>query len=173
MLYIRHAQKAYRNGGANEFSLDPGLTEEGKQRSRIKFHKLVVKYGVPSKIVTSPYLRARETAQIAHDVIFEETGHDIKIIHDPIIGEYLGHQFNRDIFQCLRPDTLNHNPIPPEEWEQYSARIYNHVKIAEENTWFISHGIVIQSIAYFNGKKIPYPSELGGICIQNTGIIAI
>lgn len=172
MLYIRHAQKLYHNGGSDAFPLDPGLTQEGKFKARERFHQLLQKYGPPPKIVSSPYLRARETAQIAHDVILEETGSSVVITYDPAIGEYLGHQKTRNIQTDLHPETLACNPFPPETWNQYSYRVRKHISTPQSGGWYITHGIVIDSIAFFHKKKIPYPDELGGVAIQD-GVISV
>jgi broad specificity phosphatase PhoE len=171
MLYIRHAQKLYRNGHHHEFSLDPGLTDSGRESAKVKFAQLIQIYGIPSLIISSPYLRTRETANIARDIIYEQTHILIEIIYDPAIGEYLGHQTHRDLQQSLHPDTIIHNPIPPEQWKQYSARISKHIKTSTQSSvWYITHGLVIQSVAFFHGRKIPHPNELEGICIRNATV---
>lgn len=173
MLYIRHGQKAYNNGASTEFSLDPHLTESGRDACKVRFRSLVEKYGIPMKIISSPYLRARETATIASEVIYEITNKTIEISYDPLIGEYLGHHNGKDINKCLHEETLVHNPIPPEQWKQYSARVRKHTREAQTNVWYITHGLIIQSIALFNGTKIPHPSELTGIYIDTNGISMI
>ena len=175
MFYIRHAEKAYNNGSNIEFSLDPHLTDDGREAAHAKFQYLVTQYGTPSKIISSPYLRTRETAQIAANTIFELTGTHIDIICDHHIGEYLGHHKKKNINECLRPETLIHNPVPPEEWKEYSYRIRTHLKYAQRDSyiWYITHGIVIKSIAFFHKNDIAYPSELEGIMIDHTGIHTI
>lgn len=173
MLYIRHAQKAYRNGESETLCLDPYLTEAGIEASKQKFRYLVETHGIPTKIVCSPYLRARETANIAADVICDITGEKIEVSCDPLIGEYLGHHKNKDISKCLHEETLIHNPIPPENWKEYSARVRKHTRFAKHNIWYVTHGLVIQSIAFFHGEKITYPSELEGILIQDKNVTLI
>ena len=170
MLYIRHAQKLYRNGSSSTFSLDPGITNEGREAAKLKFSQLIKLHGIPSKIISSPYLRTRETAQIAHDVIFEASGKSIEITYEPLIGEYLGHHNNKDISKCLRSETLIHNPIFPEDWVHYSQRIRKYLERDHDFGWYITHGIVIQSISVFSGKKINYPNELEGIIINSNEI---
>lgn len=172
MLYIRHAQKAYRNGNAKEFSLDPGLTEQGREAARNKFRELIRLHGIPSQIISSPYLRARETAQIAREVIAEANQSSVQVSCDSLIGEYLGHHRGIDLSQTLRPETLLHDPIPPEHWKQYSTRVRRHVKFTCDTKlagpiWYITHGIVIKSIAFFRGYEITYPCELSGIKIDD------
>ncbi len=171
MLYIRHAEKEYKNGKNEEFSLDPDITEKGKIESLNKFKLLVDKYGVPEKIITSPYLRTRTTAEIAQSVIFEQKNIHVKIEYDNQLGECLKNQRDKDLNICLRPETLIHNPIPSENLNEYNNRIYNHTKKAQYNTWYITHGFNISTIASIKKIKIKYPDELCGIMIDNDGKI--
>lgn len=166
-LYIRHGEKSYSNGNYDEFSLDPGLTENGKFQAKDRFKQLLNLYGIPATIVSSPYLRARETAQIAHDVIFEETGIFIQIIYDPIIGEYLGNQKLRYNSKSLHNDTLIHNPIPPENWNVFVRRVNKHYKSHPHSGWYITHGVFIQQFAKLHNITMKRPSELNGILITN------
>lgn len=166
MLYIRHGPKLYKNGDSSSYPLDPPLTPEGKNTARNKFRSLLQRFGPPPKIVSSPYLRARETAKIAQDVIFEDTGKTVPIVYDSAIGEYLGHQKNCDMKRDLYPETLQLNPLPPETWNQYSYRVRTHFNKTKDDGWYITHGLVINSIAFFHKKKF-YPSELEGIFIDS------
>lgn len=172
MLYIRHGEKAYKNGGSEDYSLDPPLTEQGRIVAKEKFQQLIRNYRTPNKIVSSPYLRTRQTAEIAADVIFGETGVKIEILCDPNIGEYLNDQKYKDINNCLRYETLVHNPVPPQNLKQYNKRAHKHNRLATPDIWYITHGMFIQSIAYFNGTKIKYPSVSEGIYV-NKGIITL
>ena len=94
MLYIRHGQKSYSNGKSTIYSLDPDLTENGRLQAYNKFKYLLNNFGIPKIIISSPYLRTRETAEIAKTVILEQTNIEIPIIYDSSIGEYLGNQTN-------------------------------------------------------------------------------
>jgi broad specificity phosphatase PhoE len=170
-LYIRHSFKEYKNGKNEEFSLDPDITEEGKLAAREKFIMLVNTYGVPNQIISSPYLRARTTAHIAADVILELTGKQINITCDRYVGECLEHQIGKDLNVCLRPETLQHRPIPPETKQQFNKRMFIHTKKAKQNVWYILHGRNIYTIASIKKQKIQYPAELCGIHINDDGII--
>jgi broad specificity phosphatase PhoE len=169
MLYIRHGEKSYKNGQSDIFSLDPNLTDSGKEQAKDFFRSILNIYKIPPKIVSSPYLRARETAKIAHDIILEKTGKKIPILYDSYIGEYLGHQKNITLQDGLHPETLALNPIPHETFQQYSYRIRKHMKTATD-AWYITHGMVLKSIAYFKGSEIDYPDPLGAIYINNGNI---
>jgi phosphohistidine phosphatase SixA len=170
-LYIRHAEKEYKNGKNEEFSLDPDITEEGKISAFNKFKLLFATYGAPERIITSPYLRTRTTAEMARSVIFEQTNIYIEIEYDNQLGECLKNQKDKDLDICLRPETLIHNPIPSESLKQYNNRIYAHTKKSQYNTWYITHGFNIYTIASIKKCKIKYPAELCGIMIENDGKI--
>jgi len=163
-LYIRHAEKEYKNGNNDEFSLDPDITEKGKIDALNKFKLLLDEYGPPEKIISSPYLRTRATAQIAQSVILEQINLQIKIEYDNKLGECLKNHPNKDLTVCLRPETLIHNPIHPETNIQFNNRIYNHK--SKSNTWYITHGLNIYTIASMKKCKIKYPDELCGVVID-------
>jgi len=170
-LYIRHAEKEYKNGKNDEFSLDPDITEEGKILAYKKFKSLHDQYGTPEKIITSPYLRTRSTAEVARSVIFQETNIFIDIEYDNQLGECLKNQKDKDLNICLRSETLTHNPIPPETSWQYNKRIYNHTLNSQYNIWYITHGFNIYTVASIKNQKIQYPNELCGIVIDANGKI--
>ena len=173
MLYIRHGQKSYCNGKSLNYSLDPDLTEFGRLNAKNRFEYLLNKFGIPDVIITSPYLRTRETAQIAQNVILEQTGQFIPIMYDPLIGEYLGNQKNVPFVNGLRPETLQYNPVPHETWDQFSQRVEDHVVSDKLSGWYVTHGLFIQKISSKYGFNIPYPKELTGIYIDNNHIEVI
>ena len=178
MLYIRHSEKLYKNGENTEYQLDPGLTENGKVNAMIKFDQLL-KYGIPSIIYCSPYLRTRETAIIAQYVVKHNTNTNVQIIVDNLLSEYLGNQKNVNFEEDVHKETLQYNPLPSETWKEYMDRIKQHIKINNQLQndnkiiWYISHGLVIQSISFFYGTKIKYPSTLGGFIKINDNIEVI
>lgn len=163
MLYIRHGEKMYANGKAEDFRMDPPLTMQGKIDALNKFKELLKKYGPPPVIVCSPFLRARETARIAKNVIFLETGESVEIIYNASIGEYLGNHENVNATD-LYPETLKYNPILKEDMKEFIYRVNNHVSV---EAWFITHGIFIQKLASKLGHKIKYPSNLEGFYLKN------
>lgn len=173
MLYIRHSYKKYANGMSTTFSLDPPLTDHGREKAQEKFTQLLKKYGVPDKITTSPFLRARETAQIAQDVILSETGISVPIKYDRDIGENLEHHQDKDIKQHLRPETLQYLPYPPEKHWQFVKRVKNHRLSDPGNGWYITHGYIIYCLAKQYKQTIKYPHELQGIYIENNNITNI
>lgn len=174
MLYLRHADKQYANGNSKMFPLDPGITKKGKEKIITLVPYYIKKYGTPSTIISSPYYRTRQTTSIIASTIYNITGKTVNVSYDSIIGEYLGHQKIQNIATCLRPETLSYAPIYLETWEQYITRITEHKQDTENsknNIWYVTHGLLIQSISSLYGKKIEYPGSLQGFYIDNGDII--
>lgn len=176
IIFIRHAEKLFENGNSEQYALDPGITKEGAKKARIKFRNLIRQYGIPPQIISSPYLRTRQTALIAQKTIFDLTGIKTPIIYEPAIGEYLGFQKNINVHKDLLAQTLHLHPVTKETWKQYSKRIYDFTQYITDRSfdgWFISHGLVIQSISFFKGNKIEYPLALAGWALDQNEIILI
>jgi broad specificity phosphatase PhoE len=180
MLFIRHGEKEYRNGHSSEFPLDPGLTEEGKKAAYDKFYKLCDLLGPPNRIVCSPYLRTRETAEIAREAVNawkqdkgKNWARDPEIIHERRIGEFLGNHMNCVMGRDVRPMTLLHDPVPPETLTSFRRRVsefyYNH----HGPGWYVTHGILIQTIAYYNNYSLEHPEPLGGVYITRTSFTRV
>ena len=128
MLYVRHSKKSYKNGASKRFPLDPPLTDDGWRLAESRFRELVDRYGPPELIISSPYLRTRETAKIAQQAVLESTGTHVEINYDPAIGEYLGNQTSISLEDGVTPETLALNPIPHETLNQYRYRVGQHVR---------------------------------------------
>lgn len=183
MLYIRHSQKMYDNGEAVPYPLDPGLTENGRRLAYARFAELFDSYyplhGMPKKIVSSPFCRTRETAYIAQEVIRCKTDVIVPVEFDPTVGEYLNKK-NRDLAlerSSYRSDTLkvmNRIFIDGNKKTLINRLKRSQVTQHENGVWYITHGIVIQKIAYIisvhnksiDGEKfdwVKYPDILTGI----------
>lgn len=173
-LYIRHGLKQYSNGKSETYPLDPGLTEEGKLLAEIQFRAYLPAHGVPQIIRTSPYLRARETAEIAQNVITEITGVNVPIVIDRWMGEYLGHQKGHTNSDSFRPETYRHNPVPPENFGQFKTRVKRWLhKKPNENAWYITHGLFIKEVGQQLGCKMSNPDELHGIAVRDGEVTVI
>jgi broad specificity phosphatase PhoE len=86
-IFIRHGEKAYANskGPEGQPSHDPPLTKDAELAISKKREELTSKYGKPKSIMSSPYLRARETSRIL-------SGGDVEIMNISSLSEFLGHQ---------------------------------------------------------------------------------
>lgn len=161
-IYIRHAQKAYRNGRApsNNPNHDPPLTERGKRETRKLAEKLLQYYSVPTRIITSPYLRARQTALILAEVVAAKS-RSIAVKCERDLSEYLGNHSDKSLDVTI--ETAMHNPPHPESYSCFQQRILRYhctyIKGDQEVIWIVTHGIVINEILNFWGLpqiKIPY-----------------
>jgi len=150
LCFLRHAEKEYRNSEAEIYKHDPGIKEIGMERSKKVALKLIETYGEPTKIVSSPYRRTRETAMIMNMMLknpFEE------IVIERKLSEYLGN--HNEVPIDVTTATKIHNPPHPENFDGMKKRVKKFVdKIRKEFysnpksiIWFISHGIIIKQIA--------------------------
>lgn len=173
-IYIRHAHKAYKNGKPlvqknnitsskdqrYSYAHDPPLTQEGKKAASRLAEELLKKYPVPTQIITSPYLRARETAAIMAGVIVKKySPTSIQILCQTDLSEYLGNHCKYQL--DVTPATARHNPPHPENFYRFRERIENHYSNwlpSEEVTWVITHGIIINEILrpFYPKQQIPY-----------------
>jgi len=152
-IYIRHADKQYKNMKSELFKHDPGITKFGVERSRKVALKLIEQYGEPVKIVSSPFRRARETAMIMN-MMLQNPLEEISI--DVTLSEYLGNHpnFPLDVTDATR----FHNPPHPETFEDMRKRVKKHLEKTKkkENVgviWYITHGLIIKQIAGYAGIK--------------------
>lgn len=153
-VFIRHAEKAYPNGNGNSLTdkkHDPPLTENGRKASIEKAKELVTLFGFPTRIISSPYRRCRETAESLLEGLkrigdskdcreggaskgreeskesrgYEESKECEKEI-DIRVAEYLGNHNNIDL--DITNETASFNIKHPETWRQFNVRINNYVK---------------------------------------------
>ena len=165
MLYVRHGFKSYPNSSKRKWGFDPPLRHNSIESTLQRFIHYVDLYGPPNTIITSPYLRCRQTAKLAQQAILEATGVTVDIICDSTIGEYLGNQTHTYSPALLRPETLEFDPIPPETFDQFHKRVLSHEPVP--NSWYITHGLVV-SILYEKHSHIrTKPKELQGFYLQN------
>lgn len=175
MIFIRHGEKEYKNGKCNLYPLDPDLTQEGKLMAYSKFSLLLATYGVPDKIIASPYLRTRTTADVARNLINDITGIQVEVIYDNYLSEFLKYDKynNTDMEMALRPETLQFNPMLPETHAEHKERMQDVLDTCIPNVWYITHGYNITTKAVAMGYKISYPQELCGIFIDDDHTITI
>lgn len=166
MLYIRHGEKLYDNGKSETFPLDPPLTDFGREEATEYFQSFVHTFGVPSKIVSSPYRRTRQTAKIAQDVIHKQTGVFVPIFVDTLISEYLGNQKNTNLEGAFHPNTEKYSPVPPETWTEFLLRVRLHSRLCTPDTWYVTHGLFIKTLAKWHGTDVPRPSPATGIFVS-------
>lgn len=159
MMLIRHSEKAYDN----KIGLDAELTEYGHQLAYDKFVDLYFRYGIPTKIVTSPYLRTRLTAIEAQQAILDHTGKMVPIYTQPLLSEFLNSsKYGYNLATQLSSDTIRLKAYKPQNKKQFYERMRKFVNQAEDNVWYITHGFNIQVAAEVCGHDIRYPDYVGG-----------
>lgn len=140
-VFIRHAEKQYKNGKANIFSHDPAIVDGQKLNIQALVNNLKRSHGNPDLIITSPYLRCRQTTQ----EIVKCLNVNVPIRIDNRISEFLGHHKSQDVHH----ETMKHNPPHPEIYKQFEGRVMDfYMSVSEDNRniWIISHGIVMKTI---------------------------
>ena len=166
LIYIRHAQKAYRNGCSQQYAQDPNITQAGFDACTLKAQELVKIYGMPTAIYCSPYLRCRQTA-IALNMALQEP---VPMYVDITLSEYLGNQTKQDI----RPCTAEYKPPFPEAWREFILRTRNHNPPEGSCVWIVTHGLVLSMIGkeHYNmqGKKKNWPL-LGGYITNGKALL--
>lgn len=174
IVYIRHADKEYKNMGAEIYKHDPGITKRGAEKARDVALNLVKKYGEPTEIKTSPFRRCRETGIEMASVLKEYK----ELIVDKDLSEFLGNHKDTELDVTI--STKIYNPPHPESFEDMKNRVYKHVqktkkvinkrevKGNEGVVWFVTHGLIIKQIANIFGIAITKsPRYLNSLCIYS------
>lgn len=173
-IYIRHADKLYANGRSDTYKHDPGIIPSEECKIRSLACKLISKYGLPTMIVSSPYLRTRQTAQCLHNVIASMYGRLTPMYCDVTIAEYLGNHPTDPL--DVTPDTQYYNPPHPETIYDLKNRVTSHdknVKVISENTWFITHGIVIKTLGRLYKSNYKHIDPLGAFYLSRAKLCPI
>jgi len=168
IIWLRHAEKAYGNskGPKDQPLHDPPILESEADRITLVSIDLAKRFGPPTHIFTSPFLRARETAIKMH-MALETAGYsrpkDLEV--DVKVEEYLGHQKPVGGTPSLDPETSKYTKaILGETSEALYQRVKEHIgvlsipdtlfKVCPEGTgtldnltvWVITHGVVITKV---------------------------
>lgn len=173
-IYIRHGDKAYDNGhpppgSSRKPAYDPPLTHKGKKKAVLLAEELLKKYPIPTRIITSPYLRARQTAiAMASVVVKKYSPCTIAINYDRNLSEYLGN--HRNAILDVTSTTAKCHPPHPETFKKFRDRVKRHytesIDLPGEVIWIITHGIIIKEIIreHYTRKAVPY---LGYITVES------
>lgn len=145
LTYIRHAEQTAHN------IRDPHIKPFDPKNYSYIF----------DLIITSPYLRTRETAIILNT-------QDKPIYVDTKISEYLSPKSRHQI-KTLDPSTEVYAPIPDygESWDQFTKRIdehFSYVQTFNQNILIVTHGLVVKYLhekltgtdIFGRGRNVPY-----------------
>jgi broad specificity phosphatase PhoE len=153
-IYIRHSDKLYKNGDRGH---DPPLTTKGRAKVEPLGRALVERYGVPLIIISSPFLRCRETSELLHRAIYEKTGKRVGIKCDREISEYLGNHADKPLM--VNEITQLYNPPHPETFYDMEDRVHKHNDKMRDldhdprPVWIVTHGLIMNRLIAFMGFK--------------------
>lgn len=176
IMWIRHGKKKYKNGKAIDGGRehDPGLINSLEEiHTLCKIIKK--KYGCPDMIITSPFLRTRQTAGLIQTYF----GDSIPIHIDTDITEFLGWVKPRGNVADI--DEVTKSFITPllgvENVNDVQLRVNKHLtkinlNVTDSmNVIVVTHGIIIKYIyKIITGNTINQIKELGGVTI-NKGVL--
>lgn len=169
-LFVRHAEKEYQNGSPVPYRFDPHITEQGRIHAKKRFRHFYKIVGNPDMIICSPYLRTRETAQVAQEVLLEED-HDVPIYCDSLLSEYLREQWNAESKDFHRSTWEAGPPILSEDSEERRERVKEFIEnIDDKNVWYVSHGVFLKEILHMHGYKRKHISVLDALLIKDDEI---
>lgn len=169
-IYIRHAEKEYKNGHTNSYKHDPSITPTGRDSIKDLVTFLVSTWGYPNTIICSPYRRARETVDnMLLSLQSTIPINTIQLYCDCSLSEYLGN-WKHDKLDVY-PDTQIFNPPHPEMFCQFRNRLRRHneyfIQQEEKNdtnvTWFVTHGLVISQLVNINHFYLKGPLPYLGV----------
>lgn len=177
IVWLRHGEKAYdnRKGPPGSLAYDPGLADGADVKIRSQAQRLL-KLSTPTYIITSPYLRARQTAEIlAKEAKLDRS----KILCDARLSEYLGNQ-RLPLQGRITKETAMCSVYPPgESFIAMKKRAVDSLQVLEqidkdETVWFVTHGIVMEQIHDELARRLQVKSSLKrpepatGFIIQDT-----
>jgi broad specificity phosphatase PhoE len=158
VVWIRHADKKFANrkGPKEAKQHDSPLKDDCDESINILTSELVKKYGIPDYILTSPFLRTRQTTEKMLDFISKNyKSYKIEIVYDKNISEFLG--FQHPYGEEADVEEITKNLFAPgkillgETLDELKLRTKKHVLSLNEyyqgNVWVITHGIVIKYIS--------------------------
>ncbi len=139
-IYFRHSEKEYENGKGVP-AHDPHLTKNGQELVFKTLNDLKLKS--PDMIITSPYIRTRETASLIKNY-YMSNNNNIEIYIDINLGEYLGNQYMEIEIDDI---TKKYGIVMDKNLNDLKKRIEDHYnyykKFKNKNIWFITHGIFL------------------------------
>lgn len=183
-VWIRHAEKLYNNGrpvGQGK-SYDPGIIDNIATRNKVYnlVEKLVKRLGVPEKIIVSPFLRTRQTAELIISYMNQKYRWTPAIEYSDDISEYLGFCKNKDSLIDLEEDTSKHisrSSLLNESITSLTNRVDKHIfhlHKNEKNVWVITHGIVMSKIFnFYNSFEPNRPEPLDYMVLEKNKLSAI
>jgi broad specificity phosphatase PhoE len=168
IVLIRHAEKLHES---TLQYYDSPIRKSEWYRGETLLQNYIMKHDIqPTKIISSPYLRTRETATILSRI----TGLDIEVENG--FSNYIGPRksFNNEAFH---ESTLRYKPSRPETKSEFHKRIREALtSLIEESTedetiWVVTHRFVISScVTSINPKLRCTFKAMSGAIVEGGGI---
>ena len=170
LVLIRHARKLYGNKDGCIPRYDPAIIDSEWERAPDILGEYIETHSIkPTRIISSPYLRTRETSQILSDIT------SVPIEINRLVSEFLG--WNKDFSEDnFHPCTFKHDPIPPEKKNDYTTRINNALGSILEETkkdevvWVVTHGYGVRTFLLSKNFKLNSVKPLTGAIIKQGDI---
>lgn len=175
-IFLRHSEKEYKNnrGPEGKPRHDPPIKEGFENLIIYKSKKNFLKYGYPQKIISSPFLRTRQTSEIIKNYI-TKMGKETEYIIDKDVEEYLGFQKPYNGKADLDIETSKYTQ-PLLGVENFQSLKFRAVKFYEDllkkragsegTILIITHGIFISKLATHLNLKHDSIKELEGIVVK-------
>lgn len=167
VVYMRHGHDEYTEVTHRH---DHRLTGTGWREAKAKARELVKRYGWPTKIYCSPFLRTKSTVMAMNKVLKAmrkdpNSPHYGKPKPDLRYDRRLSRRFSRDEQDdpSMFPETAKHQIPVVEDWNEFLGRIKRHVDSMRNRNyyrsskvvWCVTHAIVYKRIAHLRGRKEP------------------
>jgi broad specificity phosphatase PhoE len=173
LILVRHGESEGNRDRTFTQNADVALTPVGREQARAAAHRMVPRYG-PSRIVASPYTRARQTAEIIADVL------GLSIELDAAFREQSFGVFAGQPYDALLSDAAYHDG-PRWNWRPEGGESLNDVyervvpaldrvarAAAGQDVVIVSHGgVMLTMCAYVTG------SWEGVSVTPNAGIVVV
>lgn len=152
-VIFRHGAKQRESESKDFLPEDPPLLP-GQEEGFLRLAEEILKeVGTPDLIVTSPYLRTRETATLLSKAFPEPP----TIVVDPDLGEYLG--YLPDPLEIkLSEDTQKHKPPTEFNYTALRKRLASFLeRYKDRRVWVVSHRIPLMELSrlIIGGKQTP------------------
>lgn len=151
MLFVRHGPRDRTNHSRVPERLDGEIMTHVYPHTDV-LHEYVASYGVPRRIVSSPYQRTRGTAKLLQEFLEVQYGILLPVEIEPLIGEYLGGV--RDIVDSdFNVSTLLLEPIRDKNRGSFVQRARDYP--SKDGVWYVSHSYWISTHLERYGVDIP------------------
>lgn len=150
-IYIRHAEKVYDNKQGLEsrkrYAFDSPIKPNQKDKFKAYAKSLIINYGMPTLLLSSPFLRCRET----RNLMIDDVPKNVEQAIDPVLSEYLANQLKNvhALDYHIHPMTLQYGVCFDKHENQFTERCrvhVEHMRNFDGVIWVFTHG--------FNCSKI-------------------